>query len=290
MDQHLAADGEADPADPLGIDVGTAAEIRRGGVKISLAVPAEGVRIALARALAAAVEEQDAVAVADEHARVLLRPGASGERDHGGAVPRRHEPALEPEPVARREGDVLVSGAEVRSRHFGPRGVRDDVGDRGREEHLRDEDEHAERDRGAPKVPAQTPVVGAARAPERHGPDAEEHEPGEHRQEAGEVVAGRPAVQRVVHGLGAAEDAEEAGEERQRRAHSGPGPPVQGRGACEERQGHEAADEVVGHRGARLGLQEAVVDDVQRDERPARPSPALARWRRGPTPRCGPAR
>ena len=46
--------------------------------EVAVAGPAEDVRIALARALAAAVEEEDAVAVLDEHARVLLRAGAAG--------------------------------------------------------------------------------------------------------------------------------------------------------------------------------------------------------------------
>ena len=194
MDHHLAADGEAEAADLLGVDVGAAAQVVGGGVEIPLAVPAEEVRVAFAGALAAPVEEEDAVAVADEHARLPLRPRAPREGDDSGAVPRGHEPALEAQAVARREGDVLVGGAEVRSRHLRAGGVRDDVGDGSREQHLRDEDEHADRDRGAPEVAPQPAVVGAARAPERSHADAEQEEAGGDRQEPGEVVAGRAAL------------------------------------------------------------------------------------------------
>ena len=73
VNQHLAADRQPDPADPLRIDIRAATEIVDGGVEIAVADPAEDVRVAVARTLAAAVEEEDAVAVADEHARLRLR-------------------------------------------------------------------------------------------------------------------------------------------------------------------------------------------------------------------------
>ena len=78
--------------------------------------------------------------------------------------------------------------------------------------------------------------------------------------------AGRPAVERVVRGLGATENAEEADEERQRRPHPRPRAAVPDRDSRKHRQRREAADEMVGRRGARLRLQEAVVDDVDRDD------------------------
>ena len=56
-DHHLAADREADPADPFRIHVGTSLEEPDGCVDVSLALPPEEVRVALALALAAAVEE-----------------------------------------------------------------------------------------------------------------------------------------------------------------------------------------------------------------------------------------
>ena len=42
-------------------------------MQVAVAAPAEDVRVAVARAFAATVEEQHAVAVADEHSRLLLR-------------------------------------------------------------------------------------------------------------------------------------------------------------------------------------------------------------------------
>ena len=48
-------------------------------------------------------------------------------------------------------------------------------------------------------------------------PITEKHEAANHRQEPGEIVTGRPTAERVVHGLGAAQDTEEAKEECKRR-------------------------------------------------------------------------
>ena len=75
--------------------------------------------------------------------------------------------------------------------------------------------------------------------------DAEKHEAADHREEPGEVVAGRPAAERVVDGLGAGEDAEEAEEERERRPDARSNAAVDDRSAYEERKRYEAADEVV---------------------------------------------
>ena len=55
------------------IDVGTASQVLDGCVEIAVADPAEHVRVALARARPATVEEQHAVAVPDQHAGLLLR-------------------------------------------------------------------------------------------------------------------------------------------------------------------------------------------------------------------------
>ena len=60
----------------LAVDVGPAAAGSAMAARRSaLAGPAEGVVVALARALAAAVEQQHAVAVADQHPRVRDRLG-----------------------------------------------------------------------------------------------------------------------------------------------------------------------------------------------------------------------
>ena len=93
LDHHLAADREADAADALGVDVGTALQEGDRRVDVTLAVPPEGVGVALALALAATVEEQHAVAVAGEHPRPSLRSRPTGERDHGRPVLRRDVPA-----------------------------------------------------------------------------------------------------------------------------------------------------------------------------------------------------
>ena len=55
LDHQLAADGEADPADPLGVDVGPAAQEVDGRADVLLAAPAVRVRVAVAGALAAAI-------------------------------------------------------------------------------------------------------------------------------------------------------------------------------------------------------------------------------------------
>ena len=142
LEHHLAADREADAADAVRLDVGPVLQVRDRGLDVRLAAPAPGVRLAVAVALAAAVEQQHAVAVAGEHARLPLRAVAARERDHGGAVARRDVPALELEPVAGLELDVLVRDAEVVRRHDGAPDVRGDVAQPDRDDD-RDRDEHA---------------------------------------------------------------------------------------------------------------------------------------------------
>ena len=66
--QELAADGEAEAADAVGVDVGAGAQVVDAGEEVAVAGPADGV--ALAPALSAWVEQQDAVAVADQHPRL----------------------------------------------------------------------------------------------------------------------------------------------------------------------------------------------------------------------------
>ena len=108
MDQHLAADRKADGADPLWVDIRTTLKKRGCRMQVTVADPTESIRVTFACALAAAIEEEDAVAVTHEHSRLLLRTRAARDDDHGRAVSRRHEPALEAETVARLEGDVFV--------------------------------------------------------------------------------------------------------------------------------------------------------------------------------------
>ena len=55
------------------IDVGAVLQVRDRSMDVALALPAEQVRVAVALAFAATVEEQHAVAVARKHLRALLR-------------------------------------------------------------------------------------------------------------------------------------------------------------------------------------------------------------------------
>src|SRR5205814_8944585 len=92
-EERLGPDGEANAADPVAVDVGAVLQERNGSVHAFVGCPAEGVRLAVAFAFATAVEGQHAVAVADEHPRLLPDAGTAGCCDHGGAVSSGHVPA-----------------------------------------------------------------------------------------------------------------------------------------------------------------------------------------------------
>ena len=113
LEHELAADGEAETPDACRVDVRPALEEVERGLDVPRATPAQAVAVAVAVALATTVEEQDPVAVLDEHPGVRLGVRAARERDHGGAVGRRHVPALELQAVARGQDDVLVGCAQV---------------------------------------------------------------------------------------------------------------------------------------------------------------------------------
>ena len=216
LDHHLAADGEADAADPLGVDVGAALQEGDGRVDVTLSLPAERVRVALALALAATVEEQHAVTVAGQHPRLVLRSGPAGERDHGRAVLRRDVPALQLQAVARGELDVLVGGPEFGPRHLRARGMRDDVANREGDEDRHRSDRRRDGEHEPPAVPPPQPIVRPPRPPQRDDPDTEQQEAREYRQQTRVVVARRPDRPRVVDSLRAGEHAEEAQQERDR--------------------------------------------------------------------------
>ena len=159
LQHQLAADGETDAADPSRFDVGPVLEELDRRVDVFLAAPAEDVAVALAGALTAAVEEQDAVAVAGEHARVLLWAAAAGEGDDGSAVLRGDVPALEPEAVAGREGHVLVGRAEIGRGHVLAHHMCAHIAERDPADELQAEDCCAERQQGAAEVSAPEAVV-----------------------------------------------------------------------------------------------------------------------------------
>ena len=109
-------------------------------------------------------------------------------------------------------------------------------------------------------------VVCASRSPQRREPEPEEHDAGGERQPAREVVAGRAAVQRVIDGLDAAQNPEDAGEEREHRARACAQARVRVCRDDEQPQRYQPAREMVARGHARLGLQEVVVHDVESDE------------------------
>src|SRR4029453_10475322 len=125
--------------------------------------PAEAVRLAVARALAAAGEYEHAVAVPGEHARRLLRALAARERDHGRAVLRRHVPALEGQAVAGLERDVLVCRAELVLGHDSASGVADHVCEPDREADQGCDDEAACTEEAATGVAPGAVALCAAR-------------------------------------------------------------------------------------------------------------------------------
>jgi hypothetical protein len=145
--------------------------------------------------------------------------------------------------------------------------MRDDVGDRQRQQDDIRDDERRGGDQSTPPVPPPQAVVAASRTPERRGADAQQYEPGDHREQAGVVVAGRPDLCGVVRGLGADEQTEEPREQRCRTAGSRAQVRIDGGAQAEERDEREPTDQMVGGRDPCIRLQEAVVDDVQGDHR-----------------------
>src|SRR5215211_651294 len=93
LQEQLAAERETEAADAPAVHVGSPGEEGQRCLHVPLAAPTIWVTFALA--LAAGVEEQDSVAVADEHSGVWLRPRTAGECDHCCAVPGRHVPSGE---------------------------------------------------------------------------------------------------------------------------------------------------------------------------------------------------
>src|SRR4030095_4116358 len=136
LKHQLAAEREAEAADPSGVDVGAAAEIVECRLDVSLAAPAVGITLAFAGP--ARGEDQGPVAMAHEHARVLLRAAAARgwKHDHGGSVSRGHVPAGELQPVVRREGHILVTHSELSLWLEGAAEVRVAIGDEDREDDL----------------------------------------------------------------------------------------------------------------------------------------------------------
>jgi hypothetical protein len=266
MEHQLASDGQPEAADPLRVHVGPALEEGDRGLDVLLAFPAEPVRVALAFARSAAVEQQDAIAVPYEHARLRLRAVAARERDHDGAVPGRHVPAGKLEAVARGERHPLVVRAQVGCGHDGAPQVRVQVAPAQRRDHEQRDDGAAGAEQRSAQVAPRVAVVPAAGPPQRRHAKSDQRDAPKEREQAREVVAGRTDLDRVAHRFDAGDDPEHAGDQRQRPAaaatEAGIRPGCEGEGS----ERHEAADEVIAGGGARLGLHEVVVDHMQCDD------------------------
>ena len=266
LDQDLAADGEAEPADPVVVHVGAGLEVLGAGEQVAVARPADGV--AFARALAARVQEQDAVAVPDQHPG-LGGAGRAGEEDHRGAVLGGDVRARQLDRVARRDGDLLVRDAEVGLDDAAP-GVRVRVGEADRED---DEPEGRERQcrrdgerQSAAEVGARSGSVRAPRPPQDGEPGDHQDDAGEDRQRAGRVVvARRLALREPVRARDAERDPEGAEGQCEPASHPGADARVEDGDGGEEADRDESAREVVERRGAGLGLEVVVVGDVQPD-------------------------
>ena len=100
-EHHLATHGEADAADAALVHVGPSLQPGDRSVDVLGPGPTEQVRVALASVVAARVDEEHAVAVADEHPRLLEPPLAGRKGDDGGAVARRDVPPGKTDAVAR---------------------------------------------------------------------------------------------------------------------------------------------------------------------------------------------
>ena len=271
LQHHLATDREADAADAGRVDVGPVLEEVDGGVDVTLPAPAPHVGVAVADTLAPAVEQQHAVAVADQHPGVCLRALAAREGDHGGAVPGGHVPALEVQPVAGGERDVLVVGPQIGRRDLGAAHVRGEVHRRERTDDLTQEQERGNALGGATGVAAGPAAVPTPRLPQEPGGETHEHQPGDGRGPSGEVVAGGTGRERVVAGLdGAHHDPCQPDGEREDGPGAGADAGVRRRGREQQGQRDESAHEVVTGRDPGVRLEEVVVRDVEHHERGGR--------------------
>ena len=176
-------------------------------------------------------------------------------------------PASETEAVRGREAHVLVGRADTIVRDECAGRVCEDVGGKKR----RDEHVRAHHDgHGRQHPPQITPAAAsfdAPRAPQRSHAQSDQQQTRRNGKKPGVVVPGEPAGLEVVDGLDAGDQSEDTEQNRERATPARTKPRVE-RGEEEQRgERNETADEMITGRRARLRLQEAVVDDVQRDDK-----------------------
>ncbi len=264
LDELLAANREAQPAEATFVHVGLPLQEVEAGAHVRDRPPPVGVGVALAVAVPAWVEQQHTVAVLDEHAGLVRRPLAR-ERQHRCAVLRGHVPAAQREAVGGVHRDCPRRPAQVDGGDVGHRPGRalrghDGHGDRqhddvGAEDHRHDQQRAAEK-------PAAAAAPGR---PEQPDPEADQHEPRRHQQDARHGVAAQAAEQ-ALQGDRASHERHRAEDQRQ----GGPPPRAQAReherGRSQEGERDEHRHEVVERPGPRPRSDKAVHHDVQREE------------------------
>ena len=264
LQQHLAADRQAEAADAAVAHVGAFAQVGDGGAQVRLAAPAAGVVVALARALAATVEQQDAVAVAYEHPRVRtgpLRPGKAIT-----AAPLR-DGTYQP---ASRSPSLVVSDTSTYGRPRStacdrrPRLVVGHDRERDRHDHEEERDRRDDADERPPQVAPQRPLVEPPRAPQHGRAEHDEHRARDPGQDRRDVVAAQAVDGDVADAVDdAGDDHQRTGRERGDRARPGSQPWIRDGQQQRERDRYEPAREVVADRRAGLAVPERIVEHPQ---------------------------
>ena len=116
------------------------------------------------------------------------------------------------------ELDVLVRDAEVVRRHDGAPDVRGDISEPDRDDDRDRDEQSGDAEQGTTRIAPQKAAVRPTGAPQRHRGEAEQEQPGGDGEQAGEVVARRADLTRVVEGLDPGGDPERPEEQRERAA------------------------------------------------------------------------
>ena len=270
LEQHLAAQRQAEARDPLRVDVGPAREVveTRGDGRLRVVAQAVGVPVALA--VAGVVERQHAVAVARQHAHVRDNAPAAAARavaeQDGRAVARRDVPGREPAPVAHGDADLLVRDADGGLVDRPPRRVRDLVAEReGQQRELGHDRRADDPPGGVGGAPAQ---AGPARCAARRGDGREagrdEQQPAHDVADAGDVA---PVGARVDDVQPVGDDPEADGDQPDDDAQRDAGRSYHvGLG---ERPRRRERDDGRDAECRRVGAREGEVEQVRHDEREA---------------------
>jgi hypothetical protein len=217
---------------------------------------------------AAAIEQQYAIAVASEQARVRDRAAAAGGNDDRGTVARRHVPADEAQPVRGHEAHALIRTAEIGCRYRLARSVRGDDRDRHRQQYEKTRRAGEYGQQRPSRVPTERALVASARAPQRPYPQCDEQGARQRSEHGSDVVAGEPVDHDVANSVGhAGGDREDAADDGSDAAQPRPQPRIGERERDRYDQRHQSGQQMVACRGPQLGMQEGVVDERHHDDR-----------------------